>query len=164
MSLEEWRNYWNSGTAPERAGKRKALSVPVHLGVRARPHGWPPRQVSDRHTHTYTQHPVHGVRCHQKEQTSRLLSNWGGWKSTMDAVPRSTPSPVSSVCNQHQRQPTYSSLLATITGSAVNSSTEQILTERVLCTAVGRERLHKSKQTRRWPHGSYTGVRRRRYR
>ena len=51
----------------------------------------------------------------------------------MDAVPRSTPSPVSSVYNQHQRQPTYSSLLATITGSAVNSSTEQILTERVLC-------------------------------
>ena len=70
MSLEEWSNYRNSGTAPERPGKRKRLWVspctsvwepvltgdpraprcespssratPVHLGVRARPHGWPP--------------------------------------------------------------------------------------------------------------------------
>ena len=51
----------------------------------------------------------------------------------LDDIPQSTPSPVSSVYSQHQRQPLYSIPPATISGSVVNSSTEQILTEHLLC-------------------------------
>ena len=103
------------------------------LSVRARPSGWLLRQVSDQRTHTYTQPPGDWVLSHQKEQTSRSLSNWGVWKYMLDDVPQSTPSPVSSIYSQHQRQPLYSIPPATISGSVVNSSTEQILTEHLLC-------------------------------